>query len=67
MIVPIFPTKCECGTGFYYVKAAHAPSGHVFTCPNEACAQRGRYYEVPHIEVHEHVTAALLRPKLKVV
>lgn len=67
MIIPIFPTKCECGTALDYLAAGNAPSGYVFTCSSETCQHRGRYYEVPHIEVHEHVTAALLRPKLKVV
>jgi hypothetical protein len=67
MIVPIFPTRCECGDAFSYVRAEHAPSSYVFTCRNDSCAHRGKYFEIPHIEVREHVTAALLKPKLKVV
>jgi hypothetical protein len=66
-MVPLYPAKCECGAVLYYVKAERAPAGQVFTCTNESCAQRGRYFEIPHVEVREHITAALLRPKLKVI
>lgn len=66
MKVPFFPPVCECGANFIYMKA-DAPAGYLFSCPNEKCMWHGMQGEVPLVEVKTHVTAALLRPKLKVV